>query len=178
MDKALQVTMLGSFTITGNGKAVDDSSNRMRKVWLLLAYLIWSRNSPVTQDSYLSLLQGSGTSESEDPASRMKALFYRARAMLNDLWPNAGHELILHRNRTYSWNTQIPLTLDVEEFDRLCAAAADHVSQIVSAHGLYHGVTVHTGRKPGTNRNDRRGIGYIRTKVSFRQNGIHQRIRA
>lgn len=145
MDKALQITMLGSFTITGNGKAVDDSSNRMRKVWLLLAYLIWSRNSPVTQDSYLSLLQGSGTSESEDPASRMKALFYRARAMLNDLWPNAGHELILHRNRTYSWNTQIPLTLDVEEFDRLCAEASkcdareDALSLYLQALELYRG---------------------------------------
>jgi DNA-binding SARP family transcriptional activator len=116
--------MLGSFSIQRGSCRVDDHSNRMRKVWLLLAYLIYTRNKHVTQDSYLSLFRNGGDGEGEDPMGRLKSLFYRARTMLDQLGDNAGHELILHKNGTYSWNTKVPIQVDVEEFDRLCAAAA------------------------------------------------------
>ena len=78
------VSMLGGFSLEWNGCSVDDSSNRMRKVWLLLAYLIYTRNSHVTQNNLISLLQ-SGGEEMEDPNGRLKALLYRARTMLNQL---------------------------------------------------------------------------------------------
>ena len=48
MSDILQVDMLGGFSIRWNGQSMDDGSNRMRKVWLLLAYLIYTRNSGVT----------------------------------------------------------------------------------------------------------------------------------
>ena len=34
--------------------------------------------------------------------------------MLNQLDEAAGHELILHKRGSYTWNNQIPLQLDVE----------------------------------------------------------------
>lgn len=104
-------------------KHVDDQSNRMKKVWLLLAYLVFCRNSVTTQDNYLTLLQGAGSDESADPNGRLKAMFYRARAMLNQLDETAGHDWIIRKNGTYAWNTEIPLTLDVEEFETLCKEA-------------------------------------------------------
>ena len=125
MSDILTVKMLGGFSIERNGICVDDHSNRMRKVWLLLAYLICSRNSRVTQDSLSSLLRGSGSDDAADPGGRIKAMFYRARTMLNQLDDTAGHQLIRHKGGSYSWNTDVPLHLDVEEFDRLCCAAAD-----------------------------------------------------
>ena len=124
MSELLTVKMLGCFSLEQNGTRLDDHSNRMRKVWLLLAYLIYSRSSRITQEQLFSLLRSSGSDDAADPNGRIKAMFYRARTLLNQLGEDAGHRLILHKGGSYSWNTQIPLSLDVEEFDRLCSAAA------------------------------------------------------
>ena len=35
------VQMLGEFSITLNEKTITDSANRSKKVWLLLAYMIY-----------------------------------------------------------------------------------------------------------------------------------------
>ncbi len=123
MSEILRVTMLGTLSLSMGENLIDEHKNRQRKVWLLLAYLIYSRNSRVTQDNYLSVVQGAGFSESEDPMGKLKALFYRARTMLNPLYENAGHELIVYKNSAYGWNCDIPLELDIEVFDGLCKKA-------------------------------------------------------
>ena len=143
MTEPIHVSMLGGFTITRGENKIDDSNNRMRKVWLLLAYLIYSRRTRTTQEQYLTLTQGP-TAEIDDPAGRLKALFYRARAMLDPLGPRAGHELILHTKGNYGWNTDIPLVLDVEEFDRLYTAAGKETEEnrlelLLQALDLYQG---------------------------------------
>ena len=143
MTKPIYVSMLGGFSITWGENRIDDSNNRMRKVWLLLAYLIYSRRTKTTQEQYLVLTQGS-TAEIDDPAGRLKALFYRARAMLDSLGSRAGHELILSSKGNYSWNTEIPLVLDVEEFDRLYSAAINEPEEnrldaLLQALALYQG---------------------------------------
>ncbi len=135
--------MLGGFTITRGENKIDDSNNRMRKVWLLLAYLIYSRRTRTTQEQYITLTQSS-TAEIDDPAGRLKALFYRARTMLEPLGPRAGHELIVHSGGNYGWNTDVPLVLDVEEFDRLYTAATKEtddarLSLLLQALDLYQG---------------------------------------
>ena len=61
MRDILTVRMLGSFSIEFHEKSIDDSSNRMKKVWLLLAYLIYARNQRVTQESLQNLLNGNSS---------------------------------------------------------------------------------------------------------------------
>ena len=145
MPSILNIQMLGSFSIRYGGNSVDDRSNRMKKVWLLLAYLIFCRSSVTTQDNYLSLLQGAGSDDSADPNGRLKAMFYRARTMLNQVDESAGHDWIIRKNGTYAWNTEIPLTLDVEEFESLCRQAQaaeneeDRLSLYQQALDLYQG---------------------------------------
>ena len=144
MPELINVQMLGCFSIQQNDHFIDDHSNRMRKVWLLLAYLIYSRNSRITQSHYLSLLQGAGSDDSADPNGRLKAMLYRARTLLNQLSDDAGHDLIIRKEGTYAWNTELPLVLDVEEFDRLCSAAAsctgeDQLALYLQALELYQG---------------------------------------
>ncbi len=124
MSEPLYVTMLGSFSVKSGHGLIDEHSNRMRKVWLLLAYLIYSRRNRITQNDLLSVIQGADSSEVEDPAGRLKALLYRGRAMLDGLYEGAGHQLIQRKNGTYCWNNEQAITLDAEEFDRLCKAAA------------------------------------------------------
>ena len=123
MSSIVTIQMLGGFSIRYGDQSVDDRSNRMRKVWLLLAYLIFCRNSVTTQDNYLALLQGAGGDESADPNGRLKAMFFRARTMLNQLDEAAGHNWIIRKNGTYTWNPDVPVRLDAEEFESICKAA-------------------------------------------------------
>lgn len=119
----LRITMLGKFSIQKDSQQIDDSSNRMRKVWLLLAYLIYSRTNRVTQDHLLQLLQSSREESAADPTGRIKAMLYRARTLLDQLSDGTGHELLLFKNGCYAWNPDIPITVDAEEFERLCSDA-------------------------------------------------------
>jgi DNA-binding SARP family transcriptional activator len=136
--------MFGSFSIRFGEHCVTDQDNRMRKVWLLLAYLICTRNGHSTQESYLDLLWNDND-ENEDPTGRLKTLFYRARTMLNKLEGITGRELIIYKSGNYAWNTDIPVWLDVEEFDRLCKAAEatadedEKLSYYIQALELYQG---------------------------------------
>ena len=142
MTEPIHVTMLGDFSIVRGDARVDDSSNRMRKVWLLLAYLIYHRHNRATQETFLSMLQSTG--DSDDPAGRLKALLYRVRSLLDKLGDGAGHDLILRKENSYSWNTDVPLVLDVEEFDRLYTEAAtktgeEQLAVALEALALYRG---------------------------------------
>lgn len=122
----LQIQMLGGLTIQCGDGRVNDGDGRSRKVWLLIAYMIYNRGRPVVPDELCALLWGDGEEErSSNPLNALKTMFHRARAFLNRLDDGAaGHELILRQGKTYAWNTEIPVTLDIEEFDRLCQAAA------------------------------------------------------
>ena len=124
MAEILKVQMFGELSVSCGKNTVDDASNRMRKVWLLLAYLIYTRQKRNTQDQYISIVQGADSSDIDDPAGRLKALFYRCRTMLNQLYDTAGHDLIVRKGGSYGWNTEIPLELDVEAFDSLRIAAS------------------------------------------------------
>ena len=123
MSKCVQVTMLGNFTLQLDTQTVDSDSNRMRKVWLLIAYLIYNRNHRSSRSQFLELICNDGE-EIEDYTGKLKALCYRARILLNQLGEKVGHELIVYKNGSYEWNNDYPLSLDVEEFDQLCNAAA------------------------------------------------------
>ena len=75
MERTLQVTMLGKFSLRLGDRQIDDDNNRMRKVWLLLSYLIYTRNSHTTHRGFQTLIEGPGN-EGEDPTGKMKALFF------------------------------------------------------------------------------------------------------
>lgn len=114
--------MLGGFSLFWNGQEITDSDNRSRKVWLLLAYMICCRNRPIPQSELFSLLWGDeGTT---NPVNALKTMFHRVRAMLDGLGGGAGHTLIVRRGGSYTWNDEIPVRVDVEEFEALCQSAA------------------------------------------------------
>lgn len=113
------VKMLGGFSIQRGANSIDDRSNRMRKVWLLLAYLIYHRNTRLTQDNYIALLHGKND-DTVDLSANLKAMFYRVRTMLDQMDGTAGHDLILRKGGTYIWNPDVPLQLDTVEFEQLC----------------------------------------------------------
>jgi len=121
----ITVRMLGGFSLEWRNHSINDQSNRMRKVWLLLAYLICNRTQHILPEHYTSLLQGKASEDSADPSGSLKAMFYRLRAMLDQLGDSAGHDLIVRKSGSYTWNTEIPLVLDAEEFEQLCRKAEE-----------------------------------------------------
>lgn len=118
---SLQVNMFDVFSIRCADQEIQDSSNRSHKVWLLLAYLIYYRNQSAPPLDLSELLWGDSDSMS-NPGNALKTMLHRVRTALNQLYPTAGHELILRRQGNYVWNTDVPLTLDIDEFERLCKA--------------------------------------------------------
>lgn len=117
----LQVHMLGTFSIMFRDAEINDGDNRSRKVWLLLAYMIYCRNRPVAPEELVNLLWGD-EERSTNPLNALKTMFHRVRSFLNQLDGSAGHEFIIRRDGSYAWNTSVPIALDIDEFDRLCQA--------------------------------------------------------
>lgn len=115
---ALSVRMLGEFQLSSGTSQINDGNNRSRKIWLLLAYMIYYRNRSIPPEDLIGFLWEEETSA--NPGNALKTMFHRLRNLLDDLDPKAGRELILRRDGTYAWNNDIPLELDIDDFDRLC----------------------------------------------------------
>lgn len=140
----LHIKMLGEFCLQNGDAEINDGANRSRKIWLLLAYLIYNRNRPVPPEDLIELLWGDEESSS-NPGNALKTMFHRLRNMLDELDERGGRELILRREGTYAWNTDIPLELDIDLFDELCqkgTATQDEEERLsiwLKALTLYHG---------------------------------------
>ena len=122
-EQGLQVRMFGTFSISMDDREINDGDNRSRKVWLLLAYMIYCRSRSISQEELIGLLWNSDE-RSSNPLNALKTMFHRVRTSLDQLDPSAGHTLIIRRDGNYAWNPDIPFSFDVEEFDRLCRAGA------------------------------------------------------
>lgn len=117
--------MLGEFSLRLGNMEINDSGNRSWKVWLLLAQLIYSRNDPASSDEMVALLWGEDEAGSTNPLNALKTMSHRVRSCLNQLSPEIGHRLILRRDGCYVWNNDFPMTVDIDEFEALCRAAAE-----------------------------------------------------
>lgn len=118
--EALYVQMLGDFVISTRSVQISDRDNRSRKLWVLLAYLIYHRRRTVTREELVRLLWNE-EEKGKNPAGALKTAFHRIRSMLDMLWPKAGRELILYKNGGYMWNPGVSISVDIDEFDRLCS---------------------------------------------------------
>ena len=142
---AFSIRMLGEFSIQSGALEINDKDNRSRKIWLLLAYMIYCRNQPVSQDKLISLLWGEEAENSTNPSNALKTMFHRARTLLDQLGEGSGHTLILRRAGNYVWNPDIPFRFDVEDFEQYCreaSEAADPDGQLeasMKALSLYRG---------------------------------------
>lgn len=112
----IHIHMLGEFRITAAEKTISDQNNHSKKLWNLLEYLITYRNKEIAQSDLIDLLWGED--ESSNPTGALKTLMHRVRNMLKEL--GYPQELIIQRRGTYSWNTNVPCTVDIDTFEKLC----------------------------------------------------------
>ena len=142
-DTTLKIQMLGAFSLRNGQLEINDGDNRSHKVWLLLAYMIYCRGRSVSQDELVNLLWGE--EGSSNPLNALKTMFHRVRSTLGQLDNAGGHTLIIRQGGNNTWNPAVPLTLDVEEFERLCQSGAAEtgtearLSAYLGALALYQG---------------------------------------
>jgi len=138
----IYIRMLGEFALEMGENRISDSDNRSKKVWLLLAYLLCHRGRVLSQKELIELLWGSEPNSS-NPENALKITFHRLRSALDQLFPSAGRQLILRRDGGYTWNNQIPVTLDYQQFEqqcqRFCADPAPSAEDGLTALELYQG---------------------------------------
>jgi len=124
VNHVLRVSFFGGFSLSLGESRIDDRQNRSKKVWTLLAFLIYHHGRVVSQNELLDLLW-SDDRDGANPGNALKTTLHRVRGLLDQLEPGAGHRMILSRNGGYRWNPDVELELDVEVFDRLCRTAPD-----------------------------------------------------
>lgn len=116
----LRVNMLGDFLISEADNNISNISNRSRKVWSLIAYLVFHRGNVIKQSELIDSLW-EDSQASANPAGALKTLLYRARTELDSLWDGAGKQLIISCGDGYCWNDAVELTVDCERFEKLNA---------------------------------------------------------
>lgn len=140
----IDVKTLGEFSLTLGEKKISDSSNRSRKMWSLLSYLIVNRRGDISPNElFHAVWQEEGQ---DNPAGALKTLVFRVRRMLDgEGFP--GQDLILCRRGGYMWNPQWELRVDAEQFEALCNGVFSfpwnphiHMKDCREAFNLYDGV--------------------------------------
>ena len=120
----IYVRMLGEFSLTCGENTVSDSSNRSKKVWGLLAYMLCNRGQFFSMQKLIDLLWGSD-SDSTNPENVLRITLHRLRSILDQLWDGAGRELIIRREGGYGFLPSAPVVLDCEQLEILAATQGD-----------------------------------------------------
>lgn len=132
----LRVEILNGFTLRWNNRSIDYKNSRSRKMWLLLAYLIFNRTHPVSVSELYRLLWGDEEAK-DDPQNALRVLLHRLRNQLDHLGEDTGHTWISRTKEGYLWNPEIPLVLDTDVFEALCAEG-DATNDPAQKMALYH----------------------------------------
>lgn len=121
MRQILKINLLGDFIIEYGENLVTDQSNRSKKIWSLLEYLVVNRDRFVPQEELIGLYWADGGSS--DPINTLKVLMHRVRTTLGDLNHENGGQLILYKRGGYGWNPKNAYEVDIDEFERLIQLA-------------------------------------------------------
>ena len=140
----LQVQMLGQFTLRYGDRTISDSDDRSRRVWSLLAYMLYNHGRSFAQEELIHLYWSNGE-KSADPGNALKSIFHRIHTALDKLQPGLGRLLIRRKAGRYFWNNVMPLSLDIEDFEahfHAAEAAGDddvRLAEYQAALALYAG---------------------------------------
>lgn len=144
MNEEFRVTLFGEFTIEYGDSIISDQTNRSKKVWTLLEYLIVHRKRFVSQEELIELLWPE--SNSRDPINTLKVLMHRVRDTLDDLDFENSRQMILYRNGAYGWNQDYRCIMDADDFQRLIYESEQEtedisrkMSLLLQAENLYQG---------------------------------------
>lgn len=118
----VKVCLMGRFRITCGEKALDEDSICSAKGIRLLTLLLLNRKKLVTLQEMEEFLSApSARGELGNSSGYIKNLVYRMRNVLKNL---GDGPYIISKYKSYAWNPEIPVVLDVELFEDLYEKAA------------------------------------------------------
>ena len=139
----IRIQTFGKFEITFNGEVYRLEKSQSTKTAHLLQFLTVNQGKSFEKSALVDILYEDG--EVSDPLNNLKVNIFRLRQML-ERSGLPGDKFILHRKGCYSWNPEITLNLDVDEFRRLLDHAArtdlpreDRIALMTAALDLYQG---------------------------------------
>lgn len=122
MDSTLYVKTLGGFSLKHictedqNLEITEQDSNSWRQ-WAFLEYLCVYHQRCVSQEEIIDIIWGGV--EVGNPVNTLKTLLHRARLTLERLGFSDGKDVLRYRRGVYSWNPELVIRVDIEEFDAL-----------------------------------------------------------
>ncbi|MCL2677969.1 MAG: hypothetical protein FWE85_02825 [Clostridiales bacterium] len=138
------IQMLGGFAISQGSKTLSHSVGRTKQIWTLIEYLLFNTNTDVSQEKLIEVLWP--RDDINNPQNALKNLAYRARLLLTECF-GEEYSFIISKGNTYSWNRELPQTLDVKELESAYALASgknelsaeEKIEQHLRAIALYKG---------------------------------------
>ncbi|MBE6631813.1 MAG: hypothetical protein E7623_03845 [Ruminococcaceae bacterium] len=117
-DKILKVKMLGTFSLELGDKQINCDINRSKRIWVLLAYIIFNHKRTVSQNELIDIFWND-EKDRANPAGSLKTSLHRARGILELLDPELGREVIVYGKGGYRVSPYVKVELDTEAFEEL-----------------------------------------------------------
>ena len=119
----LTVSFLGNFTIQcrleNESRLLTEQDCTSRQIWLFLQYLLAFHKKYIAQDELIDILWDNA--DIADPVNTLKTLLHHSRALLERLGFPSGKDILLYRRGVYSWNPQLRIITEIDQFDALCS---------------------------------------------------------
>lgn len=124
LNQTLYVKTLGGFSLTytppdGREREIGERDSGSWRQWAFLQYLCVCHRRSVPQEEIVDILWSDA--DINDPANTLKTLLHRARQTLERLGFPDGKKTLLYRRGVYSWDPELTILVDTEEFDDLRA---------------------------------------------------------
>ena len=116
-DVQIRIGMFGGFTIVSDSAQFSQQEKRTSKIWKLLQYLIVHRHRLIPQSELI--IAFCAGEQMRNPSNSLRTMIYRARAVLAKAGFEQAEDMILAKSGGYTWNSNLPCIVDVEEFETL-----------------------------------------------------------
>lgn len=110
----LKINMLGEFSMSYEGKMINEQSRRSRKMWALMQYMVTYHEREISQNELIELLWPKG--DIENPVGALKTQLYRLRTVLDTLGI-PGDNIIVNSMGTYAFNNKLDYEIDFNVFE-------------------------------------------------------------
>lgn len=123
MGEKITIRLFDGFEILKGNKPILENLSNTRKTKLFVAYLLVNRDRPVSHQELFELLWSG--EEYANPATALRTLLYRFRAMLDKEGADSLSGAIISKKGTYQWNKNLDVSIDALDFQSLAKSGAN-----------------------------------------------------
>lgn len=115
--QTIYVRTLGGFSITVDGKEINDNSNQSKKPWSLLEYLVVFQKKDISVNELIETIWPDDPGA--NPGGALKTLMFRSRKLLDPLGI-PPQRLLVQQRGSYAWTQDINTVMDIDQFESVC----------------------------------------------------------